>query len=82
MSQPGMTVPVPLDCDEVVVIGIPAEFHAICRQYNIDPVTALAGFMADAADIGGLGHEGFVQGGSDEQDQAEAYMERRWFYMR
>lgn len=69
------------DYGKMVAVVCNEEFNDLCANYFQSPADVLAGFVADACGVDDPSI-GYVTGGSDERDQASAYIERRYGYVR
>lgn len=71
-------LPLPSDVDvKVVAVVCNEAFQDMCGHYKQTPAQVIAGFVADACGIDDASI-GYCTGGSDERDQASAYVERRF----
>lgn len=70
-----------------IIIELPPEFIALCKQDNVPPEVVLCGFIADLVEIINWASnpraDGYSSNGSDERRYAMAYYERvgyPWLY--
>ena len=59
---------------------LPDEFFELCDKYDLEPLTALRGFVADVCGIVSFANnprsDGYNSNGSDERDFAAVYFDR------
>ncbi len=63
-----------------IIIDLPDEFIAVCKEDGVEPETVLRGFIADLAEIVNWANDprkdGYSSNGSDERRMAREYYER------
>jgi hypothetical protein len=79
---PGLNGAFVPDATQIVEIGLPAEFVALCEERGRDPVGVLRGFMADLCGLQNYvrcpREDGLSSNGSDERMYADQYFERAY----
>ena len=70
------------DATQIVEVGLPAEFVALCEERGRDPVKVLRGFMADLCGLQNFvarpREDGLSSHGSDERMYADQYFDRAY----
>jgi hypothetical protein len=70
------------DATQIVEVGLPSEFVALCEERGRDPVDVLRGFMADLCGLQNYvrcpREDGLTSNGSDERMYADQYFERAY----